>query len=88
MYSVFFHALAEQIILSHKLPVSAHCSVTAAEEQSRGAGGGMGSAGHPGEQELWSDAAFEFHTPFGVTQAIGKTSISCQRISTICKVEK
>lgn len=35
MYSVFFHALAEQIILSRKLALSAHRSVTAAREQSR-----------------------------------------------------
>lgn len=67
MYSLFFHALAEQIILSHKLPASAHRSVTAAEEQSRGAGRGWGVQAHPGKQELLSDAAFEFHAPFGVT---------------------
>lgn len=67
MYSLFFHALAEQIILSHKLLASAHRSVTAAEEQSRGAGRGWGVQAHPGKQELSSDAAFEFHAPLGVT---------------------
>lgn len=40
MHSVFFHALAEQIILSRKLAMSAHRSVTAAREQSREAGRG------------------------------------------------
>lgn len=49
MYSIFFHALVEQIILSHKLPMSAHCSVTAAEEQSRGAVWGWGVQAHSGE---------------------------------------
>lgn len=67
MYSVFFHALAEQIILSHKVPASAHRSITAAEEQTRGVGRGWEVQAHPGKQELSCDAAFEFHAPFGVT---------------------
>lgn len=47
---------------------------------------GKGSAGP--SREARADAAFEFHAPFGVTWTIGKINISCQRISTICKVEE
>lgn len=35
-----------------------------------------------------SDAAFEVHTQFGVTWAIWRMSMSCQRINTGCQQEK
>lgn len=62
--------------------------VPTTEEQTRGVGRGWEVQAHPEKQELSSDAGFEFHAPFGVTWTFGKISISCQRISTNCKVEK
>lgn len=88
IYSVLFHALAEQIILSRKRASSAHRSVPAAQEQSRQQQRGWEGLVSANSSKGAPDAALETHAQFGVTWAIWRVSLSCQRISTGCQQEK
>lgn len=88
--SFFFHAPPEEIALLVNLqwlPTSVLLQHRSTAGSSREAGRGWWEQAHPGKHDLMSDAAFEVHTQFGVTWAIWRMSISCQRINTGCQQE-